>query len=109
MREGWQEVTARPWLRAGLAAGARSWVEAHGGAWNHDDWLALLDDLRRQGLGGVDVDGLARVLERCKVEYWNLRRWRDSGEAWRWEPFRPRRRTSRRWSFPLTCGIGPTR
>jgi hypothetical protein len=68
----WQEV------------GARKWVEARGGNWNHADWLALQEDLRRQGLAGVDSERVARVLERRKVEYWNLRRWLDSGEAWRW-------------------------
>jgi hypothetical protein len=62
--------------------GARRWVEEHEGKWNHADWLRLQEDLRHQGI--VDFDVVVRILERCKTEYWNLRRWRDSGEAWRW-------------------------
>jgi hypothetical protein len=65
-------------------AEARRWVEAHEGVWNHEDWLALREELRRRGLNGPEFDEVARGLERRKVEYGNLRRWRESGEPWRW-------------------------
>ena len=51
------------------AAGARGWVEAHGGEWNHDDWLALLDDLRRSPFWPMDPEAVGLVLEEEK------RRW----------------------------------
>ena len=48
--------------------GARGWVEAHGGAWNHHDWLALLDDLRGSGFWPMQPDAVGAALETAKAE-----------------------------------------
>jgi hypothetical protein len=90
--------------------GARRWVEMHGGVWDHADWLGLKEDLRRQGLWGADFDQVAGILERCKVEFWNLRRWRDSGEAWRWVEAHRGEWAHHDWMTLLSglqCWLGP--
>jgi hypothetical protein len=78
--------------------------------WNHADWLALEEDLQRRGLGRGDMDRVGRVLERRRVEYWNLRRWRDSGEAWRWVEARHGEWAHHDWMTLLAglqCWLGP--
>jgi hypothetical protein len=62
----------------------RHWVEAHGGAWGHDDWLALVDALQQSEFWPLDLAAAGAVLEGLKERYWNLRRWRESGQAQRW-------------------------
>ena len=66
------------------AEGPTRWVEARGGAWGHGDWLALLNDLERTGYGPVDPAALGRLVERTRLEWANLRRWRRSGQADAW-------------------------
>jgi hypothetical protein len=81
-----QRVTAqwcnlRRWQGSGQP---RIWVEVHKGEWGHDDWLALLDVLRRSQYWPLDPEAVGAVLEETKRRYWNLRRWQSSGAARRW-------------------------
>jgi hypothetical protein len=72
----------RRWQEAGEP---QRWVESHQGRWEHSDWTALLDRLRRSFFyWPMDPDAVGRVLEEAKARYWNLRRWRESGEPRRW-------------------------
>lgn len=71
----------RRWQEAGAAA---RWVEARQGRWGHEDWSALLDDLRRSAFWPLDPEQVGHLLEACKLEWWNLDRWRASGLARRW-------------------------
>jgi hypothetical protein len=47
----------------------RAWVEAHKGRWNHDDWLALLEELRRSPFWPLQPDQVGLVLEDVKREW----------------------------------------
>jgi hypothetical protein len=60
------------------------WVEWHRGAWDHADWLSLLEALRESEFGPLDPEGVGRILEARKAEWHNLRRWRESGAPRRW-------------------------
>jgi hypothetical protein len=55
----------RRWQESGQA---RAWVEAHQGRWDHDDWLALLEELRRSPFWPLQQDAVGRVLEELKLE-----------------------------------------
>jgi hypothetical protein len=44
----------------------RYWVEAHGGAWAHGDWLALLDELRASAFWPMPPEEIGRVLEEAR-------------------------------------------
>ena len=48
---------------------ARAWVEARRGKWNHDDWLALLDELKRSPFWPMQPDAVGAVLEEHKHEW----------------------------------------
>jgi hypothetical protein len=53
---------------------------------------------------------VARVLELCKAEFWNLKRWRDSGEAWRWVEAHKGEWAHHDWMTllgGLQCWLGP--
>jgi len=76
-----QYQALKRWEASGAAA---RWVAEHGGQWNHADWLNLLADLERSGVGPLPPEAVGQVLERCKVEHENLRRWLESGELARW-------------------------
>jgi hypothetical protein len=69
------------WLNTGAAA---RWVERRQGEWGHDDWLRLLGEVRSAGFGSLPADLIGLTLEECKRAYWNLRRWEESGEPYRW-------------------------
>jgi hypothetical protein len=72
-------------LRRWQASGQpRRWVEQHEARWDQDDWLALLDGLRQSEFWPLPLDRVSPLLEEMKQEWWNLRRWRDSGLAYRW-------------------------
>jgi hypothetical protein len=60
------------------------WVEAHRGAWDHADWLALLDALRAEGFAPLAPEAVRRLLEGLTTEWHNLRRWEQSGQPRRW-------------------------
>ena len=55
----------RKWRASGQA---RAWVAAHRGQWNHDDWLALLDELQRSPFWPMHPDAVGQVLEDTKRE-----------------------------------------
>jgi hypothetical protein len=44
----------------------RAWVEAHGGMWNHEDWLRLLEELRRSPFWPMQPDAVGLALEEAK-------------------------------------------
>ena len=48
---------------------ARAWVAAHHGHWNHQDWLALLDELKRSGFWPIQPEAVGAVLEELKREW----------------------------------------
>jgi hypothetical protein len=56
----------RRWQESGRA---RAWVEAHNGRWNHEDWLALLEELRRSPFWPMQPDKVGMVLEDAKREW----------------------------------------
>ncbi len=87
-----EELKVRYWnLRRWQEQGeARRWVEDHRGSWNHEDWLELLAELQQSRFWPMHPDALARVLEELKVQYWNLQRWHQSGEARLWVETRGR-------------------
>lgn len=57
------------------------WVEQHQASWDHHDWLALLDTLRRSGFWPLDPAAVGELLEQYKLGHVNVQRWRDSGQA----------------------------
>jgi hypothetical protein len=67
-----------------LSGQAREWVQARGGEWGHEDWLALLRDLDRSPFAPLDPAAVGEVLEEIKGEWINLRRWEESGTARSW-------------------------
>jgi hypothetical protein len=81
-----QRVTAehcnlRRWHDSGQP---RIWVEAQHGEWGHDEWVGLLDLLRRSQYWPLAPEAVGAVLEETKRRYWNLRRWQSSEVAQRW-------------------------
>ncbi|MCC6421509.1 MAG: hypothetical protein IT429_25095 [Gemmataceae bacterium] len=81
-----RQVTAEWWnLRYWRDSGQpRRWVEARQGRWDHDEWLALLDSLRRSPYWPLEPVRVGVVLEQAKREYGNLQRWEASGQPRRW-------------------------
>jgi hypothetical protein len=56
----------RRWRESGQA---RSWVEAHKGHWNHEDWLALLAALERSPYWPMQPNAVGGALEEAKQEW----------------------------------------
>jgi hypothetical protein len=56
----------RRWRESGQA---RLWVQRHQGSWNHDDWLALLVELKRSPFWPMNADSVGLVLEESKREW----------------------------------------
>ena len=48
---------------------ARAWVEEHQGNWNHEDWLALLEELKKSPLWPMQPDAVGLLLEDSKREW----------------------------------------
>jgi hypothetical protein len=71
----------RRWNESGLP---RHWVEVRNGAWNHGDWLRLVDQLRGSEYWPLELAEVGRVLNGLAVEWRNLRRWQDSGWPRQW-------------------------
>jgi hypothetical protein len=71
----------RRWQQTGAP---RRWVEARLGRWDHDAWLALLDDLRRSPYWPLESDAVGRALEEARECWHNLRRWERSGGPRQW-------------------------
>jgi hypothetical protein len=55
----------RRWRESGQP---RSWVEAHNGQWNHQDWLGLLETLQQSPYWPMKPDDVGRVLEEARSE-----------------------------------------
>jgi hypothetical protein len=94
-----EEAKRRYWnLRRWREAGhPRRWVEERQGRWAREDWLALLDDLRRSEFWPLD-DFLAELtLEEAQAEYWNLWRWRETDQPRQWVEERRGRWTHDDW------------
>jgi hypothetical protein len=63
---------------------AQRWVEAHGGSWDHDDWLALLGMLQHSEFWPLNPARLGELLEEARELRANFQRWQVSGEAACW-------------------------
>ena len=50
-----------------------TFVEAHPGGWNHQEWVGLLEDLSHNGGVGEEPDAIGAQLERIRLA-WELRR-----------------------------------
>ena len=48
---------------------ARQWVEAHQGRWDHEDWLDLLEELKRSPFWPMEPDAIGMTLEEAKREW----------------------------------------
>jgi hypothetical protein len=71
----------RRWRESGQP---RRWVEERHGRWTHDDWLALLEELRQSPYWPLTPDAVGAELEECRRLWRNLRRWELSGQPRRW-------------------------
>jgi hypothetical protein len=71
----------RRWEQSGQP---RQWIAAHRGRWDVEDWLALLEELHASEFWPLHADSARGVLERLTREWWNLRRWQQSGQPWQW-------------------------
>jgi len=60
------EENLRRWRESGEA---RAWVAARQGRWDHQDWLALLESLRRSRFWPMRPDAVGRVLEDLKRDW----------------------------------------
>jgi hypothetical protein len=56
----------RRWRESGQA---RAWVEARHGRWGHEDWLGLLDTLRRSPFWPMQPEEVGRLLEETKQDW----------------------------------------
>jgi hypothetical protein len=65
-----EEENLRRWRESGEA---RAWVEARQGRWGHQDWLALLESLRRSRFWPMSPEAVGLVLEEAKRD-WASRR-----------------------------------
>jgi hypothetical protein len=61
-----QAENLRRWRESGQP---RVWVEARQGQWNHDAWLALLDDLKKSSFWPMNPDEVGLVLEETRREW----------------------------------------
>ena len=66
-----EEENLRRWRESGEA---RAWVEARQGKWNHQDWLALLESLRRSRFWPMNPDAVGLALEEIRRERSNSRK-----------------------------------
>jgi hypothetical protein len=60
-----QAENLRRWRESGQP---RAWVEARQGQWDHDAWLALLDDLKGSSFWPLDPNAVGLVLEEARHE-----------------------------------------
>jgi len=61
-------------IRRWRQSAAPAWVEARRGQWNHQDWVDLLDSLRRSEYWPMNPDAIGLTLEELKREYQARRR-----------------------------------
>jgi hypothetical protein len=69
-RTEWHNL--RNWEESGQP---RRWVEAHQGTWDHDDWAALVKELRRSACWPLDLNAAGILLEGLRGRSRNLPRW----------------------------------
>ena len=46
-----------------------NFVKAHNGAWNHEDWLAFISDVKAKGYYPIDWDRVGLILEDKKKAF----------------------------------------
>ncbi len=56
----------RRWKESGKP---RAWVEAHKGRWDHNDWLGLLEELKRSPYWPMQPDEVGMALEDARREW----------------------------------------
>ena len=61
------EENSEKWARSGQP---EHWVNEHQGQWNHDDWVALLNELRNTPFWPMEETAIARTVEEHKSHYW---------------------------------------
>jgi len=50
---------------------AMNFVKAHNGAWNHEDWLAFISDVKAKGYYPIDWDRVGLILEDKKKAFFS--------------------------------------
>jgi hypothetical protein len=98
LRRAWHNL--KRWQASGLP---QQWVEARQGAWNHADWLALVETLRHSEFWPLNLSEVGATLEECKRAYHNLIRWQLSGHARRWVEWRQGQWNDDAWNSLLTA------
>jgi hypothetical protein len=88
------------WKQSGLP---RQWVESRQGAWNHADWLALVETLQRSEYWPMDLTMVGHTLEELKRAYQNLLRWQLSGHPQRWVAARQGQWDDQAWQSLLAA------
>jgi hypothetical protein len=78
-RVRWSNV--RRWQESGRP---HLWVESQRGQWNHEEWLALLETLRRSEFWPLDIEAVGLALEEARTQWHNLCRWEQSGQPRQW-------------------------
>jgi hypothetical protein len=48
---------------------AMNFVKAHNGSWNHEDWLAFINDVKAKGYYPIDWDRVGLILEDKKKAF----------------------------------------
>jgi hypothetical protein len=48
---------------------AMNFVKAHNGAWNHEDWLSFINDVKAKGYYPIDWDRVGLILEDKKKAF----------------------------------------
>jgi len=50
---------------------AMNFVKAHNGAWNHEDWLGFISDVKAKGYYPIDWDRVGLILEDKKKAFFS--------------------------------------
>ena len=50
---------------------AMNFVKAHNGAWNHEDWLSFINDVKAKGYYPIDWDLVGLILEDKKKAFFS--------------------------------------
>ena len=61
-----EDENLRRWRESGQA---QAWVEQRQGCWNHDDWLALLAELKGSSWWPMRADAVGLTLEEIKRQW----------------------------------------
>jgi hypothetical protein len=63
--ESTEQANLRRWRASGEP---RRWVQSQNGQWNHELWLALLEQLRGSAYWPMEHDAIGALLEELKQE-----------------------------------------